>query len=484
MLEDPTTNDVTLAELLDDERLGLRLVAGGDARRPVSWVHATELADPGPWLSGGELILTTGAWDAGGDGVGRFAASLAGAGAGAVGWGFMGTETVVPPAVVAACQRVGLAVVAVPTRTPFIAVERRFVERLHERRAATMRAAIDRNERLVGALGSGSKAAERVLAVLGDVLGRAAWLGPDAGTAAASWPVTATPAPGVRLCVAGDAAELGDAQRAAVEQALPFLRFALERGQDAVRAERRLAAELVDVTLAGQTAFAAARLVAYGLDPQAPLVGVAVDGPPPARAAPVTAKALEQLGVDGVVAPYEDGVVAIAAVPGIALGELGALLAGRLGPGAAVGVGSPCAAVDGLRRSLVGAREAAVLARRLTRGWALHDDISSHALLLALHDDAVLDTFAQNVLGPIVEHDRRRGSELLPTLEAFVTSGGQWQATADALSMHVNTLRHRIARCEELTGRPLKDMGNRVDVFMALRALRRRASEALPADGR
>jgi DNA-binding PucR family transcriptional regulator len=476
MLEDPTT-DVPLAALLDDERLGLRLVAGGDRDRRVSWVHATELADPGPWLSGGELLLTTGAWDARDHGVTRFAASLAAAGAAAVGWGFMGAETAVPEAVVAACERAGLAVVAVPIQTPFIAVERSFVERRHERRAATLRATIDRNERLAGALASGSKAVDRLLAVLRDVLGREAWLGPaaDPGAAAASWPVTSAPAPGTRLLVGGAGRDLTGDQRAAVEQALPFLRFAVEREQDAARAERRLAAELVDVTLAGQTAFAAARLMAYGLDPQAPLVGVAVEAQPAARAAAITAKALEQLGVDAVVAPYEDAVVAIAEAPGVPLGELGALLADRLGAGAAVGVGSPSAGVEELRRSLVGAREAAVLARRLTRGWALHDEISSHALLLALHDDAVLDTFAANVLGPILEHDRRRGSELLPTLEAFITSGGQWQATADALSMHVNTLRHRIARCEELSGRPLKDMGNRVDVFMALRALRRRA---------
>jgi hypothetical protein len=370
--------------------------------------------------------------------------------------------------------------VAVPTTTPFIAVERGFVERRHERRAAAMRAAIDRNERLADALASGANAVDRLLAVLRDVLGRAAFLEPAAGPATGppAWPVAATPAPGTRLRVAAGDRPLGEAQRAAVEQALPFLRFAVERAQDAARAERRLAAELVDVTLAGQTAFAAARLLAYGLDPQASLVGVAVAGAAPPGAATIVAKALEQLGVDGVVAPYEDGVVAIAEAPAVTLGELGARLHDRLGAGAAVGVGSPAAGVEDLRRSLVGAREAAQLARRLTRGWALHDEISSHALLLALHDDAVLDTFAANVLGPILEHDRRRGSALLATLEAFLASGGQWQATADALSMHVNTLRHRIARCEELSGRPLKDMDNRVDLYMALRALRRRAAGA------
>src|SRR4051795_13751650 len=41
--------------------MGLDLVAGSDgAAAPIRWVHASELPDPTPWLSGGELILTTG----------------------------------------------------------------------------------------------------------------------------------------------------------------------------------------------------------------------------------------------------------------------------------------------------------------------------------------------------------------------------------------------------------------------------------------
>jgi PucR family transcriptional regulator, purine catabolism regulatory protein len=55
------------------------------------------------------------------------------------------------------------------------------------------------------------------------------------------------------------------------------------------------------------------------------------------------------------------------------------------------------------------------------------------------------------------------------TLEPFLRSGGQWQATAGALTIHVNTLRHRLKRVEELTGRSLQRMEDRVDFFLALR---------------
>src|SRR5437764_1203061 len=50
---------LTLAELLRDLDVGL-LAGEANADAPVRWVHISELLDPTPWLSGGELLLTTG----------------------------------------------------------------------------------------------------------------------------------------------------------------------------------------------------------------------------------------------------------------------------------------------------------------------------------------------------------------------------------------------------------------------------------------
>jgi PucR family transcriptional regulator, purine catabolism regulatory protein len=57
-------------------------------------------------------------------------------------------------------------------------------------------------------------------------------------------------------------------------------------------------------------------------------------------------------------------------------------------------------------------------------------------------------------------------------LEAFISSGGRWAQTAEHLHVHVNTLRHRLARVEELTGRRLESADDRVDFHLALRAAR------------
>src|SRR5690348_13767331 len=65
----PRTGVITVEDLLRSPALQLRLIAGeaGVSRR-VAWAHVSELEDPTPWLSGAELIMTTGMALARGDG--------------------------------------------------------------------------------------------------------------------------------------------------------------------------------------------------------------------------------------------------------------------------------------------------------------------------------------------------------------------------------------------------------------------------------
>ncbi|MGW4214193.1 PucR family transcriptional regulator [Lentzea sp. NPDC004789] len=108
---------ITLHELA--RSLGLPVLAG-DLSKPVAWVHGTELADPTPFLEGGELLLTTGLATISADYVDRLVR------AGVVGLGF-GTglsHDVVPPALVEAAGATGLGLVEVPRDVPFIAISK------------------------------------------------------------------------------------------------------------------------------------------------------------------------------------------------------------------------------------------------------------------------------------------------------------------------------------------------------------------------
>jgi DNA-binding PucR family transcriptional regulator len=126
---------------------------------------------------------------------------------------------------------------------------------------------------------------------------------------------------------------------------------------------------------------------------------------------------------------------------------------------------------SGLRPAVVEARHACRFARlRRDAGWATHDQVGSHSLLLALQDEEVLAAFRRALLRPLEEHDARRRSRLVETLDRFLSSGCRWQETATALHVHVNTLRHRLDRVEQLTGRDLGSMEDRVDLYIALRS--------------
>src|SRR5690242_8727579 len=112
---------MTLRELLEDRRLGLRLLVGGDLERQIRWVHTTELADPSRYLQGGEVMLTTGVFLAAGTKAAAFAGTLAGARVAALGYGLPAPDASVPPELRQACEAHGLTLFSVPFELPFIA---------------------------------------------------------------------------------------------------------------------------------------------------------------------------------------------------------------------------------------------------------------------------------------------------------------------------------------------------------------------------
>src|SRR3954469_19681361 len=105
------------------EEMQLELLVGGEAAEaPIRWVHPTELDDPTPWLSGGELLLTTGMQLGSADVQRAFAERLASRHVAGVGFGTGFDHAAVPPALVAAAEKLGLPLFEVPYELPFIAI--------------------------------------------------------------------------------------------------------------------------------------------------------------------------------------------------------------------------------------------------------------------------------------------------------------------------------------------------------------------------
>ncbi|MER5484455.1 PucR family transcriptional regulator ligand-binding domain-containing protein [Streptomyces sp. NPDC002812] len=129
-----------LRELLDDTELGLLLLVGHDERAPseslldrvISAVATNDLADPGRFLTGGELVLTGLAWWRADGDAESFVRVLRRAGVTALAAGEV-EHGLVPHDLVRACRRHGLPLIAVRPETSFAAVTERVLRRLHRR---------------------------------------------------------------------------------------------------------------------------------------------------------------------------------------------------------------------------------------------------------------------------------------------------------------------------------------------------------------
>lgn len=166
--------------------------------------------------------------------------------------------------------------------------------------------------------------------------------------------------------------------------------------------------------------------------------------------------------------PDESGILAETLLESVR----GPLTAGLDGDGRlTLGISAAVHSAEGLRGALEEARHARrVAAARPGRVCAAgHHELASHVLLLPFVPDDVRRAFTARLLDPLREYDRRHRAELIPTLEAFLDCDGSWTRCASRLHLHVNTLRYRVGRIEQLTGRDLSRLEDKLDFFLALR---------------
>ncbi|MGY0490982.1 PucR family transcriptional regulator [Streptomyces sp. WG-D5] len=136
-----------------------------------------------------------------------------------------------------------------------------------------------------------------------------------------------------------------------------------------------------------------------------------------------------------------------------------------------IGVSAAVHSAEGLRGALEEARHARRVAAARTGVVcaAGHQELASHVLLLPFVPDDVRRAFTARLLDPLRDYDHKHRAELITTLEAFLDCDGSWTRCASRLHLHVNTLRYRVGRIEQLTGRDLSRLEDKLDFFLALR---------------
>ncbi|MGA4839287.1 PucR family transcriptional regulator [Streptomyces sp. G45] len=348
----------TLASLVGHSALKLTVRAGEDRLdTPVRWAHVSELADPVPYMEGGELLLITAlqldAEDP--EAMRRYVKRLAGAGVVGLGFAVGVNYPDIPKALVDAAAKEGLPLLEVPRRTPFLAISKAVSAAIaaDQYRAVTAGFAAQR-ELTKQALGGGAEGLLRALA--GQVDGWAALYDASGAVVAAApeWAARRAarltgdverlrerPAP-ASLVVAGaddrvelhtlgagrrpraalavgTASTLGTAERYAVHSAIALLTLTTERSRSLHDAEARVGAAVLRMLLAGEPDHA--RVVAgdlYGELLDAPFRLAVAEAAEPGAPAPAGADSAGA-GEHGWSAPLVDAVETAAARFGEAL---------------------------------------------------------------------------------------------------------------------------------------------------------------------
>jgi Purine catabolism regulatory protein-like family/PucR C-terminal helix-turn-helix domain/GGDEF-like domain len=219
-----------------------------------------------------------------------------------------------------------------------------------------------------------------------------------------------------------------------------------------------------------------AKLRPFGIGEQAAVLAFSLSDP--AVGAPLLERMLQRAGVHSLVAIRAGLLCAVIDVDGVEpdpveLAERArAELQARLGDVRAAA--SRPAATHSLRLSFHEAR-CALEAARLRNGdsseaaVASYKDLGAFQLLLSLQDDDALMSYCRGVLGPVEQGEGEYGDELLRSLDVFIENNGHWERAASALYCHRHTLRYRIRRVEQLTGRDFSSARDRIEFWLALR---------------
>ncbi|MEJ6489441.1 PucR family transcriptional regulator [Leucobacter sp. USCH14] len=429
---------VTIGELLADATLGLVpiVMTEGDVSAPVAWAHATEQIDPRPHLRPREFVCTLGSALIGPRASKTFVEALVESGAACAGIGLGEVHLDPPTDLVDACRVHGLPLLVIPHGTPFLAVNDAILRRRSE---------------------AETEARRMETSLLGELLQRARSGATEEQLRAQVSSSFGVPkrSVGGRGAVARGGAASGPSEEFA-EQFASIVEIARVQVERAAAEQRLRVGQLIDFVEQGLAH-------AGALSPELEARGIGA-GPLQVSAWPDgSADAVTKRWPDAVVGATSRSVTMITAP--MSLEETQSL-------GLVCGYSSTVSSSQ-LRSAISEAWSAFTLARSRGGVAGPRDLVSFEALLEQLPAD-VPKRFVERLLAPIIDAEGSSRSELLETLRAYVAADQHVQRTADALFVHVNTVRHRLRRIRELSGRDPMTLHGVTDLRIALWAHERR----------
>jgi DNA-binding PucR family transcriptional regulator len=137
-----------------------------------------------------------------------------------------------------------------------------------------------------------------------------------------------------------------------------------------------------------------------------------------------------------------------------------------------MGVGGACEAPGDFPRSHREAQLALKL-QKAARGLdqvTVFEDLGVYQVLSQIPDTGSVERFVHHWLGTLLDYDTKKRSDLVATLSGYLEWGGNYDATAKALSVHRSTLKYRLQRIREVSGYDISDADTHFNLQLATRA--------------
>jgi purine catabolism regulator len=453
---------------------------------PVTAVHVSELPDPTAYLSGGELLLTTGLSLPGSSlGCDGYVSRLRDAGVSALGIGLGPSLATIPDQLAASCSKYGICLLVVPPRSAFLTVTTTYWTARSRSTQQQLSDAITAHRALVNAVVSADPVAETLKSLSGAI---GAWVGlldptgevhhvypsgraAEAMTLAeqitdlrgagihssATFPsgeevVAVFPMPledrVIGYIAVGSASPLTSTERRLVLTASALLSMdsvQTQRADAGDQAQLQAISALLDMGFVDAAHRLASRLRLPDFEDSVRILAVRST-----RHAEVVAAVRRWSPAAIPARPIDDQSWFIVPSDAGALGPLRSrLLAIDPKAAAALSDAVPVASVHDVRLGLLAA------AQRAPGGTIVPPrsrEVDTDALREGVHR--------------VLAHTR---SDLTSALVEYLRHRGQWDPAARELGVHRNTLRHRIARCRELLGDDPDDPDVAAELWQYLR---------------
>jgi len=160
------------------------------------------------------------------------------------------------------------------------------------------------------------------------------------------------------------------------------------------------------------------------------------------------------------------------------LGDLGRQMRTEHGIRLSIGIGNQCQSISDYRRGFAEASEALQMGQNLNHdGGVTHfNDLGVYRYLykIARMDD--LRDVYQDQVARIATYDRRKGTDLLDTLETYLECAGNLTKTSNRLFVHRNTLIQRLERLQTLCDIDLQDRSNWLTLQVAIKVFKLRSN--------